>query len=127
MSKTGEPSLEAINQSERAYFRSLGKRIAQLRRQHDMTQADLAQLLVLSQQTVYAYEAGSRRVQLDMIPNLTKIFDVSCDELLGIKPLREPATECIPGKLMRHLGNMKRLSPADQGFIIRIAETMLAR
>jgi transcriptional regulator with XRE-family HTH domain len=126
MSKTDEPSLEAINQTERAYFRALGNRIAQLRRQHDMTQAELAQFLGVSQQTIFSYEAGARRVRLDQIPSFMKILGVSCEELIGIKPLSPPpSSEVIPARLLRHVGNLKRLSAADQGVIIRIAETML--
>lgn len=68
---------------------------------------------------------GARRVQLDMVPSLTKIFGVSCDELLGIKPLPPPPSDVVPERLRRHMGTLKRLSVADQRFIIQLAETMM--
>lgn len=42
---TNEPSLEQINSLNRAYFRAMGRRIAELRNRHEMTPAELARLL----------------------------------------------------------------------------------
>jgi transcriptional regulator with XRE-family HTH domain len=62
----------AINVESRAYFKALGHRIAQYRRAQGITQTELADILHVSQQTVFAYEASERRVSLSLLPTLAK-------------------------------------------------------
>jgi transcriptional regulator with XRE-family HTH domain len=122
-----EPSLEAINLTAWAYYRNLGKRITQLRKEREMTQAELAHMLGVSQQSVFSYELGDRRVRLEFVPALTKIFGVSCDQLLGIKPTPPPPPRRrISHALERHLEIVQQLGVTDQRFILRLAESMLA-
>ena len=52
----------AIGKDEKAFFAQLGARIAQLRKEQDITQVQLAEWLNLSQQTVNAYEVGRPRM-----------------------------------------------------------------
>jgi len=47
-------SAPRLKTESRAYFRSLGKHIAELRKEIGMTQAELARALNVSQQTVFA-------------------------------------------------------------------------
>jgi uncharacterized DUF497 family protein/DNA-binding XRE family transcriptional regulator len=49
----------AISKEERAFFKRLGARVAELRKERDITQVQLAEHLGISQQTVNAYERGS--------------------------------------------------------------------
>jgi transcriptional regulator with XRE-family HTH domain len=76
------PRLQA---ESRAYFRALGKHITELRKEIGMTQAELARALGVSQQTVFAYELGDRRVSVLMLVKLARIFDTSVEELSGLK------------------------------------------
>lgn len=124
---TNEPSLEQIDALNRAYFRGMGRRIAQLRRRHEMTQADLARLLGVTQQTIYSIECAERRVRIDWLPVLTATFRITADELLGLKPLPPPPETRIGPRMQRHIDTLKGLSDADQGFILRLAETMAER
>jgi DNA-binding XRE family transcriptional regulator len=43
-------------------FVTLGERIAALRREHNVTQVQLAEALGVSQQTMQSYEVGRRRI-----------------------------------------------------------------
>ena len=67
----------ATKQESRAYFRALGKRITQLRKEQGMTQAELARALGVSQQSVFAYELGDRRVSLLTLNKLARLFEIS--------------------------------------------------
>jgi transcriptional regulator with XRE-family HTH domain len=49
-----------ISSDERAFFVAMGERIASLRKERNLTQTQLAEALGVTQQTVQAYEAGSR-------------------------------------------------------------------
>ncbi len=54
-----------------------------LRKSHNLTQLQLAQLINKSRSTVSLYEIGKRTPGLQTITKLCSIFHVSFDELLG--------------------------------------------
>ena len=60
-----------------------GKRIRELREERDMTQAELAKELHVSQITVSRFELEQHDLGTQMIIKICDIFDVSADYLLG--------------------------------------------
>ena len=108
----------------RAYFRAVGKRITELRRERQFTQAELARLLGVSQQTVFSVELGDRRLRLDLVPTLTRTFGVSADVLLGISPPPALRRHRLSPRLMRHVEGIRRLKAADQRLVVRLTETL---
>ena len=56
----------AISSDEREFFIALGGRIAALRKQQDITQVQLAELIGVTQQTINSYETGRRRVPVSL-------------------------------------------------------------
>lgn len=66
-----------------------GARVAALRLQAGMTQAELAKRLAVSPSAVGMYEQGRREPSMDRIVALARLFEVSTDYLLT----GEPATE----------------------------------
>lgn len=65
-------------------------RIGELRKEYEMKQFVLAELLKVSQQTVSRYEKGERDLGTDDIRRLCEIFHVSADYLLGFSSRRTP-------------------------------------
>lgn len=72
---------------EEGFYKALGERIADLRRERNMTQQQLADALGLSQKTVGHYEVGRIRLQVSMLPDLADCLGVSVSGLLD--PLRK--------------------------------------
>lgn len=64
----------------------LGARIAALRRDNEMSQADLAKILKISPSTVGMYEQGRREPSADMLVALAGALGVSVDYLLTGNP-----------------------------------------
>lgn len=64
----------------------LGKNIAKYRKEKDMTQKNLADLLGVSFQAVSKWETGRSLPDLFLIPKLAAILNVSCDMLLSYYP-----------------------------------------
>lgn len=62
----------------------MGEKIRQLRKEHNMTQSQLADILAISQDTVSLWELGKTTPDVEYIVKLCKIFDVSADYLLGL-------------------------------------------
>lgn len=64
---------------------NVGEIIKELRKERNLTQSQLAEMLWTSQDTVSLWERGKSLPDLTMIIKLTKIFNVSADYLLGLK------------------------------------------
>lgn len=63
-------------------------RFRQEREFKNLSQNDLANLLGVSQQSISKYENGSREAGYDILIQMSKIFDVSIDYLLGLSNIR---------------------------------------
>jgi len=61
--------------------------MARLRRERGITQVELAEMLGVPQPMISAYENGGLRLHGELIVMLTKILDVSADQLLGSSAL----------------------------------------
>ena len=64
---------------------SFGTRLANLRREHNLTQNDIADRLNISAQAVSKWENDLTSPDLDTLVKLSDIFDISVDDLLGKK------------------------------------------
>ena len=62
----------------------LGERIYELRMRNKLSQLELARLLHKSKQSVSNWENNNILPSIDMLIELSRIFQVSCDYLLGI-------------------------------------------
>ena len=71
----------------------LGARIAALRRQAGMNQAQLAELLQISASAVGMYEQGRREPSAQMLLALARAFGVSVDFLLTGKPPEQDTSQ----------------------------------
>lgn len=73
---------------------TLGKRIAYLRKQRNMTQDDLAEKLMVSPQAVSKWETGQSCPDIALLPDLAKELGVTVDCLLSGD--QAPATQLVP-------------------------------
>ncbi|MBQ9037390.1 MAG: helix-turn-helix transcriptional regulator [Erysipelotrichaceae bacterium] len=64
---------------------SFGTRLANLRREHNLTQNDIADRLNISAQAVSKWENDLTSPDIDTLLKLADIFDITVDELLGKK------------------------------------------
>lgn len=64
---------------------TIGERIKMLRKQNCITQEKLAEFLCVSYQAVSKWECGLSNPDLSLIAPITKLFNISADELLGIE------------------------------------------
>lgn len=61
----------------------LGKTIAELRKQNNMTQAEVADALHISFQAVSKWERDESLPDITLLPGIAELFQVSIDNLLG--------------------------------------------
>lgn len=113
-----------IKQESRAYFKALGAHIALLRKSRGLTQAELARAIGVSQQAVFAYELGERRVSVLILAKLARVFVVPVEDLVGMaRPARVPKGRLSP-RAMRHAERLQALTKTQQRFVLRILDIL---
>lgn len=63
----------------------LGHRLRDLRKNHNLTQQQVADRVGISKAMVSSYELSARQPSYDILVKLAVLFGVSCDYLLGIE------------------------------------------
>lgn len=117
----------AMTQDEKDYFKLLGSRVAQLRKDQGLTQVQLAEALEISQQMVASYEVGRRRIPVSMLQALAKALSVDVDVLLGDESAQARAKRGLVPTLARHMERIRALPKTQQKFVIQVIETVLAQ
>jgi transcriptional regulator with XRE-family HTH domain len=117
---------ELARATERQNDETLGERLARLRRERGITQAELAEKLGLAQPNISDYERGILRLNADLILKLTAILNVSADELLGIRePKRGRAVRST--RIARRIEEIERLPRRDQEALLRTIDAFLRK
>ena len=85
---------------------TIGKRIAALRRETNLKQDDLAQMLEVSPQAVSKWENDQTCPDITLLPKLAKILGVSVDELLSGKQELQPVVTLVPEDQRKDIKDM---------------------
>lgn len=117
--------IDTMSQEEKRFFKELGSRIAQLRREQNLTQQQLAELLGTAQQQVASYEVARLKVPVSMLPRLARALGVSLEALIG--ETESPAKRGPTPKLQRHMERITQLPKPKQRFVLEMLETVLAQ
>ena len=114
-----------VTPNEAQFFKALGTRIAELRKEQGLSQQALADELGIAQQTFAHYEVGRARMPVSLLPVLARIFGVGVDELLGLRNgtgKRGPAP-----KFQKQLERIGQLPRAKQRVVIEMLDGVLAQ
>lgn len=113
--------------ADKNFYRRLGQRIAQHRKEQGITQVQLAETLGIAQQTMAHYEAGSVRVAIAMLPTLAKALHTSIEELMGTQPAPKAAGKRGPApKIQKQLEQIETLPMVKQRAIAQLLDSVLA-
>jgi len=115
----------AMTHDEKKFFRDLGARIAQLRKEQNLTQQSLAELMGMSQQSIASWEVGRLRIAVSMLPNLAKVLGVSTEALIGQE--ERPAKRGPTPKLQQQMERISQLPRTEQRFVMEMLDTVLAQ
>lgn len=74
-----------MNTTDKKPKTDLARKLQVLRAQNDYTQKFVADKLGISQQTYSKYEAMNSAIDSNVIMKLCALYDISADDLLGIK------------------------------------------
>ncbi|MHB1231790.1 MAG: helix-turn-helix domain-containing protein [Burkholderiales bacterium] len=125
MASQSYPLWQSMTSDEQQFFKALGTRIAQLRREQGLSQQALADQLGIAQQTFAHYEVGRARMPVSLLPELAKFFGVGVDDLLGLRNgtgKRGPAP-----KFQQQIERLGQLPKAKQKVVMEMLEGVLAQ
>jgi len=115
----------AMNPEEKQFYLNLGKRIAALRNERDLTQAQLAEVLGISQQQMLSFEKGRRRIAVVTLSILADVLGVDAQELIGVGTGRSSNKRGPTPKLQRQLERLNQLPRSKQRFVSDMIDTVL--
>jgi len=104
-----------------------GKRLAKIRRARGLTQLELANVLAVSRTTLTEYESGRIHINDETIEKLAIYFQISSDELLGLKSSGATTTEEESLRIMKRLRKIKELPSENQKTLLQKIDKYLAK
>ena len=122
--------LLTMNTRDEQFFKELGARIAQARKEHGLTQHDLAEQLGVAQQTLAHYEVGRARMPASVLPTVARLLTLSLDELMGQPAARRAARGAKRGpvsRLQQQIEAVAQLPKTKQQFVSQMLDTVLAQ
>ena len=116
---------ELMTSNDKQFFKTLGARLARLRKEQSLSQQALADELGVAQQTLAHYEVGRARMPVSLLPTLAQFFGIGADELLG---LENGAGKRGPAPLLqRQIERLSRLPKTKQKVVMEMLEGVLSQ
>lgn len=112
--------------AERQQKETIGQRLARLRRDRGITQAELAEKLGMTQPMISGYEHGTLRLHGELIVELAQILSVSADEILDLGESKS-ASAPTNRRLLRRLQELDQLPRRDQQALLRTIDAFLRK
>jgi len=103
-----------------------GQRLTHIRKGRGRTQAELGKDVGVSNRVIAYYEQDSAQPPGPILIHLAKALEVSTDELLGVKPVKEK-TNARNARLLNRLQRVVELPPADRRSVFKYLDALLTR
>lgn len=104
--------------------KTIGKRLAEIRKGRGITQVELAAKLGMTQALVSDYERGKLRLHGGLVAGFAKALRVSADELLGLKDTNGQAI-FKDWRFLKRLQRIEKLSPRDKQALLKNIDMFL--
>ena len=111
-----------MNDEDKSFYKTLGQRVAMLRKQNHLTQVQMAAVLGVSQQQIAAFEAGRVKVPVSMLPKLSELLSTPIDEIVGVKKKQRRGPASMIQQRVDMLGQLPR---SKQKFVIEMLDTLI--
>ena len=85
---------------------NIGAKIAELRREHNMKQDELAEMLGVTPQAVSKWENGASMPDISLLPKIAQIFGVTIDDLFGVNNTPKPDVQMLPPEKRKSFDEM---------------------
>ncbi|WP_143872486.1 helix-turn-helix domain-containing protein [Catenovulum sediminis] len=110
---------------DKLFYQQLGQRIAFFRKEADLTQSQLAELLGISQQTMAHYEVGRLRISVELLSKLAQTLTIGIEQLLQ-EPVPNQTTKRGPTSLLqKQIEQVSQLPRAKQKFVSEMLDAVI--
>jgi transcriptional regulator with XRE-family HTH domain len=103
----------------------IGVRLKKIRLARGLSQAQLAEKIGVTRETITAYESGRARLLDDVILSLAKALATSADEILGLKKSDMASADTPSVQVARRMQRIKKLPAAEQKAILKNIDMFL--
>lgn len=104
---------------------AISPRIAFFRKEADLTQSQLAELLGISQQTMAHYEVGRLRISVELLSKLAQTLTIGIEQLLQ-EPVPNQAAKRGPTSLLqKQIEQVSQLPRAKQKFVSEMLDAVI--
>jgi transcriptional regulator with XRE-family HTH domain len=117
--------ITTVAPDDKTFYQQMGQRIAQLRKEQNLTQQQLAEVLGIAQQTLAHYEGGHLRIAVAMLPPLAKTLSVTIEELIGEESKLAKGKRGPAPKLQQQMERIAQLPKPKQRFVMEMLDTVL--
>ena len=107
-------------------MKNFGKRLARIRKSRGLTQAELGEKVGVSLRVISYYECESSQPPGPILVDLAKALDVTVDELMGSKQLKEKS-DPKTARLRKRLMKVEKLPPTDQRAVLKYIDMLAER
>ncbi|KHN49681.1 helix-turn-helix domain-containing protein [Pectobacterium fontis] len=118
---------QAMNTKDEQFFKQLGARVAQARKEQQLTQTQLAEQLGIAQQTMAHYEGGKLKISAALLPQLAQILNLSLDELLGLSTPRRSGKRGPASRLEQQIEIISQLPRTKQKLVSEILDNVIGK
>ena len=106
--------------------KGFGRRLAALRKERGLTQKQLGEKVEVSNRVIHYYEGESEYPPAHLIAPLAKALEVSTDELLGIKAVKQQR-DPQHAALWRRLKKIEELPKQDQKALLHYLDALVKK
>lgn len=99
---------------------SIGDRIAQLRKQHGLSQSELAQKAGVSRTIIGNYERSANTPSIEVLVKLARVFNVSVDFLIG-----EGQLSALDRDLLKRIEDIEKLDPQTREHLFFLIDNVI--
>lgn len=121
------PKRTTVNSHDAQFFKAMGARISQARRERGLTQQQVADQLGIAQQTYAHYEVGNVRVPASTLPLLGQMLGLTPNDLLGHSESPRKAKPGPMSKLDQQIERIRQLPRTKQNFVMQMLDAVIAQ
>jgi transcriptional regulator with XRE-family HTH domain len=111
-----------VKHNSEDFYCQIGTRIAQARKENDLTQQQLATLLNLRQQVIASYETGSRRIPLPVLLRIAEVLKSPIENLLPL-PLEQKSKRGPVPKIQKQWEKLLAMPEEKQKIISNLIDS----
>ncbi len=99
---------------------NIGSKITELRKQHNLSQAELAKQISVSRTIIGNYERNSNTPSIDVLLKMAKTFNVSVDFIIG-----EGQLSNYDNNILKRIDDIENLNEEDKKHLFALMDAFL--